>query len=125
MRISDWSSDVCSSDLTDGVVAEIPREAIRYAHTPQGEYVLFGDFCSIGEHEIDLMLTDEGTDTVTIQTCHGQVIMIEPNSHLTASVLPLTFRSDARRAGQEYVRPCRSRWWPSHKTTKHIFIMLQ
>src|SRR3546814_10684499 len=28
---------------TDGVVAEIPREAIHYAHTPQGEYVLFGD----------------------------------------------------------------------------------
>src|SRR3546814_2719027 len=55
---------------TDGVVAEIPREAIHYAHTPQGEYVLFGDFCSIGEHEIELMLTDEGTDTVTIQTCH-------------------------------------------------------
>src|SRR3546814_5808537 len=110
LRVSDWSSDVCSSDpflsngmtrpgfstgesskgnemaslvqdildmssfrliikeldlglvdkifvTTDGVVAEIPREAIHYDHTPQGEYVLFGDFCSIGEHELDLMLT--------------------------------------------------------------------
>lgn len=77
---------------TDGVVAEIPGEAIYYAHTPHGEYVLFGDFCSIGEHEIDLMLTDEDTDAVTLQTCHGQVIMIEPNSYLTASPMPLTFQ---------------------------------
>src|SRR3546814_15239948 len=84
---------------TDGVVAEIPREAIHYAHTPQGEYVLFGDFCSIGEHEIDLMLTDESTDTVTIQTCHGPVIMLEHNYHLTAYLLPMTFRTDERRVG--------------------------
>src|SRR3546814_402351 len=54
---------------TDGVVAEIPREAIHYAHTPQGEYVLFGDFCSIGEHEIDLMLTDRSEeDTSELQS---------------------------------------------------------
>ena len=30
---------------TEGVVAEIPREAIHYAYTPDGEYILLGDFC--------------------------------------------------------------------------------
>src|SRR3546814_20684748 len=34
MRISDWSLDVCSSDLPDAVMALIPGR-------PQGEYVLF------------------------------------------------------------------------------------
>src|SRR3546814_17763181 len=65
---------------TDGVAAEIPREAIHYAHTPQGAHVLFGDFCSIGEHAIDLMLTAEATDTATNHTCQAEDIMIETNS---------------------------------------------
>src|SRR3546814_5114887 len=29
MRISDWSSDVCSSDLSDGVQADRPVRAMR------------------------------------------------------------------------------------------------
>src|SRR3546814_8285565 len=35
MRISDWSSDVCSSDLVDGVIALIDADALaagRFAH---------------------------------------------------------------------------------------------
>jgi hypothetical protein len=77
---------------TDGVVAEIPRDAIHYAYTPQGEYILLGDFCSIGEHEIDLMISDDDSDALTILTRHGQVIMLEPNSHIIASEMPLTFQ---------------------------------
>lgn len=77
---------------TNGMVAEVPREAIFRAYTPQGEYILFGDLCSIGEHEIELMLTNDETGAVTLMTCHGQVIMIEPSSDLFVSHKPLTFQ---------------------------------
>src|SRR3546814_4778667 len=40
MRISDWSSDVCSSDLADSAAAF--REALRQFHSPQ-QNVVFAD----------------------------------------------------------------------------------
>src|SRR3546814_19860318 len=33
-------------------------------------------------------------------------------------------RSEARRGGKEWVRPCRSRWSPSHLKDKHLNIKL-
>src|SRR3546814_18094904 len=43
MRISDWSSDVCSSDLTDGEVVEAPTEETGeeevVAETPGAEEI--------------------------------------------------------------------------------------
>src|SRR3546814_1375636 len=34
MRISDWSSDVCSSDLAANVVRDLPKEALAFLQTP-------------------------------------------------------------------------------------------
>lgn len=74
----------------DGATAAIPREALCYAYTHEGEYILFGDFCSIGEHEIELTLTNDQTDAVTIMTASGQVVLIEPERAIFISENPLS-----------------------------------
>src|SRR3546814_5843745 len=89
MRISDWSSDVCSSDLkTISVSAGTPdaneklQEALILAEP--------GDVVELGA----------GTWTLT--------------DGLSLHVDNVTVRSEARRVGKECVRTCRLRWWPYH-----------
>jgi hypothetical protein len=43
-----------------------------------GEFFLYGDFTSLGEHEIALILTDTTSGGVTVQTEDGRIITIEP-----------------------------------------------
>src|SRR3546814_17921677 len=100
MRISDWSSDVCSSDLDGvgakerGVVAdgldlhvEDPASGDGHLHlVAQLQVVVLGD-----------LLVDD--DAVVSQV--GDL------AHLHAS-------SEARRVGNECVSTCRSRWSPYH-----------
>src|SRR3546814_15652928 len=100
MRISDWSSDVCSSDL----------QALRF-----GEQKI-----RIGERlEADVLPADE---TVAID----QKSAVERHL-LEVIVSPIRFehgerfigndgkrRSEERRVGKECVSTCRSRWSPDH-----------
>src|SRR3546814_19611500 len=97
MRISDWSSDVCSSDLaTEAGVDQVV----------------------VGGLEID---ADLAGDRAFLETGAGRRIEIE---RIVAwdgvddgnAVRPL--RSEARRVGKECVSTCRSRWSPSHKKKK-------
>src|SRR3546814_5996655 len=85
MRISDWSSDVCSSDLLDA------------AEISPGEFAQRVRDC-----------VDEGqTKTVVIDSLNGyQSAMPEETS--------LILRSEERRVGKECVSTCRSRWSPYH-----------
>src|SRR3546814_11277042 len=102
MRISDWSSDVCSSDLHgtlplddlyfdlkplsanlgavdyDALTAGRPQEAVR---NPDGRFRLY----RIG-------------DAVASRNVHAAIYD----------------RSEERRVGEECVRTCRSRWSPDH-----------
>src|SRR3546814_18990762 len=43
MRISDWSSDVCSSDLIDEAVERIASQQKRYEAAPEGHEAKDGD----------------------------------------------------------------------------------
>src|SRR3546814_20185472 len=100
MRISDWSSDVCSSDLAseklDGLVAKIePRFNAKFGH-----------FCRCG-----------GTDTVEAADVEfGDDFCSPPrsNDRLTVGlvVARTKFRSEERRVGKECVSMCRARWSP-------------
>src|SRR3546814_11972196 len=93
MRISDWSSDVCSSDLFDRVVLQ-PAAG-------RGQ-VLHGR-----ERRRPLGLTGE-------KLCPAFAPRLEP--------VGILGRSEARRVGKECVSKCRSRWSPYHlkkKTTTH------
>src|SRR3546814_6026511 len=92
MRISDWSSDVCSSDLDEeqshavgaGLAVGLGREHDNVAKLP----VRDEDFLAV-DHEL-------------VAVAH----------RLRAHRLQI--RSEERRVGQEGVSTCRSRWAPDH-----------
>src|SRR3546814_12323276 len=100
MRISDWSSDVCSSDLLRELglefleVAMVIREpdtsteegmALAQKYNPYFRYPV-SDWSEVGEiREGDL-----------------------------ASYSQTRYRSEERRVGKECVSTCRSRWSPYH-----------
>src|SRR3546814_4962415 len=86
MRISDWSSDVCSSDLHVNVVGQQVIAAV-------------GFFMGTVEEELDLeAFADQSALHIDQAGEHG---------------VDLAFgRSEERRVGKECVRTCRSRWSP-------------
>src|SRR3546814_1367939 len=91
MRISDWSSDVCSSDLLD-VLGQIDDDRTRTARR--------GDVESLGDDRADLG-----------RVLH-QVIVLGAVARQADGVGLL--RSEERRVGKECVSTCRSRWSPYH-----------
>src|SRR3546814_15964061 len=97
MRISDWSSDVCSSDL-------LGRPLPRWSgcHT-------------LGPSEVFLM------NPTVPDSLDGRYFGPLPTTALVARAEPLWtdeagagrfVRSEARRGGKEGVSACRTRWWP-------------
>src|SRR3546814_13235505 len=96
MRTSDWSSDVCSSDLFGVPVHGI--FAVTFTNKAAGEM----------RHRADELLRN-GSRGLWIGTFHG----------LAHRLLRLHWRSEERRVGQECVSTCRSRWTPYH-SNKHI-----
>src|SRR3546814_13764921 len=106
MRISDWSSDVCSSDLIAiGVVnqAELvdadreicPRGVIALA-VQQG---LMKGLAHAGSVEVPRQLVE------VRQVLQMRLVLLAP-------VDRAQHRSEERRVGKECVRTCRSRWSP-------------
>src|SRR3546814_15236822 len=103
MRISDWSSDVCSSDLEGAVVG---AGAGRPARAAAGD--------------VDLVDLVEPAGCVTGQ--QAGVAGREPRADDDGHPPPggfgaeveegLDVRSEARRVGKEGVSACRSRWSP-------------
>src|SRR3546814_3209025 len=87
VRISDWSSDVCSSDL-QGLFAIVRDEGQDFAEFGEAlQRVAGGD---------DLVLLLGGDDRRRLQQA------------------ALGQRSEERRVGKECVSTCRSRWSPYH-----------
>src|SRR3546814_20257071 len=101
MRISDWSSDVCSSDLLGEIhAAEIkPGELVESeAKTLLG----LGLAPGLGKLRAALFLQDAGQlgFKAAVNLLLGQADAEE--------------RSEERRVGKECVSTCRSRWSPYH-----------
>src|SRR3546814_18594278 len=100
MRISDWSSDVCSSDLTS-----------------EEELIAIGDTGI-------LALICDSTNAFNLQASgsEGAVhrgLMEEVAKHAGRRVVVTTFASNVartaeRRVGKECVSTCRSRWSKQH-----------
>src|SRR3546814_1596356 len=84
MRISDWSSDVCSSDL-------MPAEVLATLYERFGARLL--------EQNVRTFLQARGNVNQGIRA----TILNEPG-----------MRSEERRVGKECVSTCRSRWSPYH-----------
>src|SRR3546814_3286362 len=86
MRISDWSSDVCSSDLELGL-----RDGWRWS--PDSRRIAYWQ-----------LVADSVRDFA----------LINYTDSLYPTVTPIQYRSEERRVGKECVSTCRSRWSPYH-----------
>src|SRR3546814_11394033 len=133
MRISDWSSDVCSSDLAanglllDGVFGQVePFGYLALGHAfdaAQFEYLATarrqvvdhapyaGQFAPRGDVPIR-------AGRIVFQRQRLRVRqMVDPHAPVAAD------RSEERRVGKECVSTCRSRWSPYDKKTKNIAVL--
>src|SRR3546814_16458862 len=93
MRISDWSSDVCSSDLSGQIS---------------------GNFTAETANDLSLMLRAGALPTrlnVEEQRTVGAELGADA---IAAGKVSAIGRSEERRVGNECVRTCRSRWSASH-----------
>src|SRR3546814_19101168 len=113
MRISDWSSDVCSSDL--GKNPMIVLEDANMDEVVQG--AMFGAFGNTGQicMHIERMYLpasryDEIKATLVAAT---QALKLGASYDFGMDVGSLV-RSEERRVGKECVSTCRSRWSPQN-----------
>src|SRR3546814_12041756 len=98
MRISDWSSDVCSSDLRGAEGVGLYRTEIpfmvrdRFPSEEEQRLIYREQLAAFAPHLVTMRTLDIGGD-----------------------------RSEERRVGKECVRTCRSRWSPYHYKKKNIY----
>src|SRR3546814_19305580 len=108
MRISDWSSDVCSSDLR--------RQSIVASEIPAMENEGSADVASSAESvSVSRRWLPPGPRQFPAiyamqARFHGILRLANENSRPHRKVL----RSEERRVGKECVSKCRSRWSPYH-----------
>src|SRR3546814_12276439 len=104
MRISDWSSDVCSSDLFIGMgIAGLDIGALQLREMAAGG----AGIARPGFDQPGIEIFGErAQDAETVR--FGRV---ERQDEQHGVIDPLD-RSDERRAGKECVRTCRSSWAP-------------
>src|SRR3546814_13751959 len=105
MRISDWSSDVCSSDLQYQIAKLDSERTTKYR---------------FGYLECPLKSSMAGPKEVCWVFCRYD--KQRWLSRGPPKVLGFRWRSEERRVGKECVSTCRSRWSPYHykKNRKNI-----
>src|SRR3546814_13021702 len=100
MRISDWSSDVCSSDLNFNVINTVRSVFGRVNVVKCQRY-------TVVHREHTLSLTDQTQVRVVHQDVDVWQIELRAGSQFFDQE-----RSEERRVGKECVSTCRSRWSP-------------
>src|SRR3546814_6338707 len=113
MRISDWRSDVCSSDLVtkDGQIAG-PRVLEHIVDT-----VLYFEGERSHQYRVLRAVKNRfgGTDEIGVFAMAGEGLAEVANpSSLFLTHRDEAVRSEERRVGKECVSTCRSRWAPYH-----------
>src|SRR3546814_20860996 len=115
MRISDWSSDVCSSDLAREAgkalrkrLRELEAEATRLTGQRDAIDAAMSDPARAPAHLAAQSMGELMKRRATIQ----ERIDAAEADWLTASEALEGERSEERRVGKEGVRTCRSRWSP-------------
>src|SRR3546814_17450699 len=104
MRISDWSSDVCSSDLAQGAPVDI--------RISSGS--LSSALMALGrEAKVQIVFTPDSVEGRKSKGVRGRMTVDAALTRLLEGS-GLSFRSEASRVGKECVSTCRSRWSPNH-----------
>src|SRR3546814_17530894 len=110
MRISDWSSDVCSSDLdepTGSANKQLPHGTAAARNTRSS----MNNAYKITEHKYDMIVVGAGGAGLLAPFGLAQKGL---RTACINKVFPTRSRSHERRVGKECVRTCRSRWSPHH-----------
>src|SRR3546814_16999362 len=111
MRISDWSSDVCSSDLYG-------RHLLLGGVTVSGSLTERTDFDKVGD--VRYVSSDyAGADIPAQSGIKSWNGVLTTNVALGEHTLT-AIRSEERRVGQEWLSPCRSRWSRNHSQKQNI-----
>src|SRR3546814_16366346 len=103
MRISDWSSDVCSSDLSR------PWQITPAGRDPQELFAKDGLIDELKKALSERMLAAELDDHLESEAESGG-----RNRRNGPSQKTMLTRSEERRLGKECVSTCRYRWSPDH-----------
>src|SRR3546814_14180499 len=114
MRISDWSSDVCSSDLFDRLRGECGFT---------GGYTIIKDYMREREQRRQEVFVPLSHPPGHAQADFGEAMVViggvEQKARFFVLDLPHSdgcyvraYRSEERRVGKECVSTCRSRWSP-------------
>src|SRR3546814_14744995 len=126
MRISDWSSDLCSSDLNDDfrrvlypgknlqlvLMALQPGEEIgEEVHEDRDQF--FRVEKGKGEVLIDGIRSKVKSDDAIIVPAGARHNVINTGAK-PLRLYTLYARSEARRGGKKCVSRCRSWWWPTN-----------
>src|SRR3546814_18502591 len=98
MRISDWSSDVCSSDFDTAQDTE-QRDLVQFAEVTDPENPVLQPGEAVAERHV-----------VTAEDMIPKSIRAASLRHHHCRQR----RSEERRVGKECVSTCRSRWSPYH-----------
>src|SRR3546814_3397598 len=113
MRISDWSSDVCSSDLS-AAVCFIVLSGVTVLN---GLVVMTSINTRIDAGKpVDMAISEGVMERVRAVLMTGIVpaIGFVPMALATGTGAEVQKRSEERRVGKECVSKCRSRWSPYH-----------
>src|SRR3546814_13357880 len=111
MRISDLSSDVCSSDLQDDVV-DLRRIEIVSCLQRRQKVADKSQRLDRMKRTTRFAFGSGRADSIIYEGCVRH--FISPNEPRSRTVFPASdpARSEERRVGKECVSTCRSRWWP-------------
>src|SRR3546814_13396269 len=104
MRISDWSSDVCSSDLVSSYTVYTSELDLDIEQTATGERVFEGT--ARAQSRTDRL------QRIVPNLVEAMFTGFPGNSGETVKITIAPERSEERRVGHECVSTCRSRWSP-------------
>src|SRR3546814_10936262 len=105
MRISDWSSDVCSSDLAGAGIDQVKAHPVERGLRDIQRLQPFGD----------IMRPAKEAQRLIVQRLKAQRSAVHPGGRNGAEVgrLAALWRSEARRVGKECVLQCKTAVPPS------------
>src|SRR3546814_14712155 len=101
MRISDWSSDVCSSDLF--------QQPDRLDQRTPSKTIATDQFRPISKYLTDRPTIEENVAFELTRRHDRAFFRVSAGNEID-----IDFRSEERRVGKECVSTCRSRWSPYH-----------
>src|SRR3546814_16852725 len=118
MRISDWSSDLFSSDLLAQAGPAIIERAVAAPPPPPPPIAAPEQLPRIKgflEEEIaeGLVVVFEDQNTITVRILN-EGMFASGSSEVQDRFLPVLERSEERRVGQSCVSTCKFRWAPYH-----------